>query len=300
MDVLVSLGGEDLSWDVSRAELPENFTLVNWSDINMTSMNQSYDVIVIHTVRDLKYFWGFKGKVVFIAHLALFKSNLFEFLKSSIKKYVLDRYARKHSLEIVAISPWKLTTWNRRGVVIPVGFSDKIEELIRMKDSSQKNRHLVTVGNDLANRKEFDRQLYDAVITEHNLTVIGKNHGFHNMLTPKTRPSYLRELSCFRIYVYSVKIGYDDGYNLAMLEAMALGLCVLSLDHQSSIIEHKKTGIIAKTPEELLQWINILNTDRELAKRLGQNAHEMVLEKFSDEMITGKWKHFKEQKLALG
>jgi glycosyltransferase involved in cell wall biosynthesis len=90
-----------------------------------------------------------------------------------------------------------------------------------------------------------------------------------------------RELSRHRFFVHTAEPTLEDGFNMAVLEAMAAGLPILVNEHPTALVEHGIDGFVARSPEELGGYARQLLADRELAGRLGAAARRKVAERYS-------------------
>jgi glycosyltransferase involved in cell wall biosynthesis len=97
---------------------------------------------------------------------------------------------------------------------------------------------------------------------------------------------------CFRshrVYLNTTVDGYEDGYNLSMLEAMATGMPVVSTANRTSPIVDGVNGFVSSDVGVLADRIAQLIDDRELAARLGAAARETVRSQFSIETFVSRW-----------
>jgi glycosyltransferase involved in cell wall biosynthesis len=88
-------------------------------------------------------------------------------------------------------------------------------------------------------------------------------------------------LQSHRFYIHTAAPGLEDGYNTASLEAMAAGMPVLGNRHPGSPVEHGISGFLSDDPEELRMYAGILLENRELAMKMGRQAQNTVIERFS-------------------
>ena len=88
-------------------------------------------------------------------------------------------------------------------------------------------------------------------------------------------------LQSHRFYIHTADSRYEDGFNMATLEAMAVGMPVLGNRHPRSPIEHGKRGFLSDNPYELQKYARILLDDRDLAVKMGRQAQKIVFERFS-------------------
>jgi glycosyltransferase involved in cell wall biosynthesis len=92
-----------------------------------------------------------------------------------------------------------------------------------------------------------------------------------------------------RAYVHTTRMPYEDGYNLAMLEAMATGMPVATLAHTSSPIVDGVNGLVGRSGQELALSLLELLEDAEKARVLGAAARDTVAERFPMEAFMSRW-----------
>jgi glycosyltransferase involved in cell wall biosynthesis len=96
-------------------------------------------------------------------------------------------------------------------------------------------------------------------------------------------------LRFFRIADVFALPSYVEGLPIAILEAMALGLPVIStrINAIPEAIEHMKTGVLIEPgqPGSLAQEVLRLAADEELRSELGKSARRLALEKFDESRV---------------
>jgi glycosyltransferase involved in cell wall biosynthesis len=113
------------------------------------------------------------------------------------------------------------------------------------------------------------------------VTIVGRNPEWEGV-SPAANWTDLKEtFARHRFYIHTADPKFEDGFNMAMLEAMAAGLAVLGNRHPTSPIEHGVSGFLSDDPAELRAYAQRLLADRELAARMGAAAKKVVSEKFS-------------------
>jgi glycosyltransferase involved in cell wall biosynthesis len=97
---------------------------------------------------------------------------------------------------------------------------------------------------------------------------------------------------CFRshrVFLNTTIEGYEDGYNLAMLEAMATGMPIVSTANTSSPIVDGVNGFVSGDEAYLSSRLRELLADRTLAARLGAAARDTVAERFPMQSFVDRW-----------
>jgi glycosyltransferase involved in cell wall biosynthesis len=85
-----------------------------------------------------------------------------------------------------------------------------------------------------------------------------------------------------RFYIHTADPRYEDGYNMATLEAMAAGLPVLGNRHPTSPIADGVDGFLSDSPSELRSRAGQLLSDPDLAWRMGQAARQTAIRRFPE------------------
>jgi glycosyltransferase involved in cell wall biosynthesis len=78
---------------------------------------------------------------------------------------------------------------------------------------------------------------------------------------------------------------------IPLLEAMSCGCAVVALDAcgLSKVIEHGVNGMVSENEHEVIEYCNLLLNDEKLAKTLGENARQTILERFNKERFINEW-----------
>ena len=92
-----------------------------------------------------------------------------------------------------------------------------------------------------------------------------------------------------RVYLHTARPPFEDGYNLAMLEAMATGVPVVTLAHPTSPIADRGNGLVGRSTLELRLALLELLEDAALAARLGAAGRETVRDRFPITAFRERW-----------
>lgn len=78
---------------------------------------------------------------------------------------------------------------------------------------------------------------------------------------------------------------------MELLEAMSCGCPVVSTKNAdiTDYIEHGITGFLSNDPKEIIDYCKILMNDKNLAQKMGNNAKQIILDKFNEKIFIKKW-----------
>ena len=92
-----------------------------------------------------------------------------------------------------------------------------------------------------------------------------------------------------RVYFHTTRDTKEDGYNLALLEAMATGMPVVALTHLRSIVEHGVNGFLASSVPELRRYLLRLLHEEDEARKFGEKSREIVARRFPLASFVDSW-----------
>ncbi|WP_141731933.1 glycosyltransferase family 4 protein [Oligoflexus tunisiensis] len=289
-DIVIKKGPLDLSWNTANRQPPENFRLIDFEEARAQLKKGGYDAVVAHTVKNLFWlFWINRVLTIFVAHIPLYWDRPTRIVKSLGKLATVWLYRLTHRFRFVAVSEWKRMTWGFSGPVVrffPVPFPPDL-----LAPEKSKGVVPVVVGNAIAARgRELGWDLLGPLLREFPIRVLGRNPEIPVAVAPQTYAEFIRLFSSAHFYVYTIQQPEGDGYNTAMLEAMNIGLPVVTIANPSSPIVHGVNGLVAVTPAELRTHIRQLLLHPENLERLGQGARETVRSMFTEEAFLQAWR----------
>lgn len=267
--------------------VPANFHLVSFDDTVRKRLSDGYyDVVICHTIRNLFWLWPFhKTSFVFIAHIPLFKRTLVERIKSAVKCCVYRLFAATHKTRFHAVSEFKRQTWGVPGEVAVLSPQSLPPLLAGVGYDA-----CLVICNDLASRgEELGISTLNRLRAKFPITILGKNPGIDGAVIPKDFSDFTDKVRRHRIYIYTVRYPLGDGYNTAMLEAMRLGMAIVTVDNPSSPIVHGVNGLVGRNEQELGTHIETLLSSPDLVDRLGAGAKATVERDFSASAFLAGW-----------
>lgn len=274
-------------WFYETRPLPSNATIVPEAAARRRAGKRSYDAIVCHNIKDLLWAQDYAIPKILVFHnrlcteLALAGNPD----RGTFRREVVDVIAATRDVAMVFISESKQRDWDLPGYVITPGIDPSDYGGYGGADA-----RVLRVGNFMRRRDVMlghTAQL--EILGGRPSTLLGLNE-------PEDGGRFTRSWddlkACFRshrVFLNTTIEGYEDGYNLAMLEAMATGMPVVSLSNSSSPIADGVNGFVSNDRAYLSARIDDLLADRNLALRLGAAARETVARVFPLEAFVRKW-----------
>ncbi len=277
-------------WVNCNRPLPANFDPVDWATAKRNFAQ--FDAVVGHDIRRdvawfLPYCLRYRKPYIQVIHGrrgrgGFSRSRFRGVVKSLYSSLALGFLVRLGLVRLVFISPYARSDWRLVGTTINQGIP--LDEMGTYKGTEAS---LLTVGNML-HREHFAFDHLMQIKARVPVRIVGENPKI-----PGCRPSKdwdeLRSLYCrYRAYLNLTREP-EDGYNLAVLEAMASGMPVIALKHPSTPIRNGENGFLVEGVAEAVERANELMADLDLARRLGKCARETIEHEFALSAFRSRW-----------
>lgn len=277
-------------WVSGNRPWPANFQKIDWARARRDFSR--FDAVIGHDIRRdvarfLPYCFRYHKPYIQVVHGrrsrgGFSRSRLRGVIKSLYSNVALGSLARMGLVRLVFISPYARSDWGLDGTTINQGIT--LDELGPYEGSEPS---LLIVGNNL-HRPHFAFAELMQIRNHVPVKIVGENPQI-----PDCRPSKdWDELRLFyrhhRAYLNLTREP-EDGYNLAVLEAMASGMPVISLKHPSTPIRNGENGFLVENTSEAVERARQLIADRELASRLGSCARVTVGQNFTMDNFKTAW-----------
>lgn len=188
-------------------------------------------------------------------------------------------------LEIVSISESKRQNWGVDGPVILPGIDPG-----EWGPWSGSKAAVLQVGNFLKERElMLGWRVTDEAVRDLPRTLIGINPSVPDSRLSRNQNDLASLFREHRVYLHSSVHPYEDGYNLALLEAMASGMPVVALAHPGSPVVQGRSGFLSDNPSVLKERLRDLLEDPQRAGDLGEKARQDVLEQFPLDRFVESW-----------
>jgi hypothetical protein len=298
MDIVVGLGGRSKAgWDETMRPVPPDSRLLR--PVDLDPAREPYRCMVAHNLTDLLDMKSLAGPRQLVLHETLDGAILEQ--KSTIPADKLRSAVRKYTqmtgTHIVAVSEMKAKSWGLGGDVVTSCVV--VDEYFDWRGDLQRG---LRVSNHILRRpRVLLWEFHQAAFGDLPVTLVGQNPEMQGVKPAADWNGLKQILSLHRFYIHTADPRFEDGFNMAMLEAMAAGLPVLGNRHPTSPIVNGVNGFLSDDPAELRGFALRLLADRDLALQLGSGARETVRRQFSPERFaegflsslsaaTGKWK----------
>ena len=278
-------GRERDKWDESMRPLPPNVELTSLEQV--LTQQTDCEVLVAHNLTDLS-----ATKALNMPRVLLIHSSLERLLATQSTTYtrddifrVLQTYVQLKSVLVASVSSMKATSWGITDCpIVPFyidteffqGYRGEIARGLRVA------HHLVEKGVAL------DLEFFTALIEGFDVQIVGDNPRLNT--TPAQSSDELREFyRSYRYYIHTAAEGMEDGYNMSSLEAMATGMPVVCNAHPTAPVVDGVNGFTSADIPALQEKMRLLESDVELAHRLGAAARQTVARNHSLDQFESIW-----------
>jgi glycosyltransferase involved in cell wall biosynthesis len=286
-------------WIEAFRPVPENVRLVHLHAALERLRAGFYDRVIAHNFEDLLAVRDCGAPIVLVFHNKLTTEIALSRTPVDRKAYLQQAQRLMGplpDLRLVFVSPAKQLDWGLEGRVILPGI-DPGDYSGYLGDEPR----VLRIGNGL---KERDLMLgwsaQERILEGIPSTVVGLNPSLPESVLPASWDELRSLLVHHRVFLNTTLPPYEDGYNLAMLEAMATGMPVVSIANPSSPIEDGVNGFLSADEGVLRERILELLQDRERAIAIGRKARETVLEHFPIDCFLGAWREVLEEEPRRG
>ncbi len=276
------------NWDPRVRPLPANFELLDLAEAQRRAAHGAYDVALAHNISDYLDLVKLGLPMILVMHTSL-SSRILE------ERSTVDREAyRRNFAELVArtggqmvfVTHSKRDDWELPGEVIVAGIDP--DDYPPFEGS---HARLLRVTNHLKQRGGIlGYSQHRKLVEGFPLSVVGHNPGLPDAAPASSWAELKGYYQSHRALVHTVVPVMEDGFNLAVMEAMACGMPVVSTAHPTSPLTDGLNGFISADLDALRAGIQRLMADRALAIQLGAAARELVFEKFHFRRFVAHWR----------
>jgi len=287
-DVVERWKGGRFGWIGEFRPVPSNCRLVSEDEARAGLDAGAYDRIIAHNIKDLVSVNRWQVPKILVFHNKL--STEIALGGNTVNREAYLEDVRRlidstRDLTLVFISKAKMQDWGMRGEIILPGI-----DASEYGDWRGDVRKVLRVGNFLMERDiMLGCSVQDRLLKGLASTVLGLNPRMADSYVPKDWEEFKDFMRSHRVYLNTTIHPYEDGYNLAMLEAMATGMPVVSIENPSSPVEDGVNGYVSPDEDYLRDRITELLGNVSLAETLGRRARETVMERFPAGRFVREW-----------
>jgi hypothetical protein len=281
-DVVLRSKAGRADWWTEVRPLPDNVRLVSEADAFKRANLGAYDAAVCHNVLDLGLIAD-SG----VPSITIFHTSRDLEVAYGLDVAAFDRFGRPllERTAVVFVSSMKQHSWELEGEVIPpgidvAGYGDYTGEHARVLHVGNMKRELTSV-NGMAE--------LEAAVAGLPFTLIGLNPTIPGSRLSRDWDDLRAQFRTHRVYLHTTRMPFEDGYNLAMLEAMATGMPVVALAHPTCPLTNERDGLVAADVDRLRIALLEMLDDPDRAQMLGCAARRLVTERFPFDAFASRW-----------
>ena len=280
--------GSLAAWDPAVRPVPANVRLISMQTAGRLYREGALRAVVCHNVSDLMAVKSWQLPKVLCVHSTVAGRILSERARITKEEWLDTVRAFLNTVEhvrVVFVSAKKAADWGMSGTVIRL-WVDPDDYC----GYSGKSARALTVSNQFKLRGEIlGYDLYRRIVGDRAAEIVGYNPGMAAARPARTWDELKNKYRQNRVYVYTARQAYEDGYNTALLEAMSTGMPVIAYSNDSSPVVDGVNGFISDDTEVLRKGLIFLLKDRSVAATMGRAARRTVLERFPREQFVDRW-----------
>jgi glycosyltransferase involved in cell wall biosynthesis/SAM-dependent methyltransferase len=275
-------------WQTHFRAVPPGLTLRAEAEWRAQAAAGAYDVIITQNEMNAIDLLRAPAQKLLIQH------NRRSFLNTTVtipQGDAREAYAQllerlQQAYTFIYISESKRADCGIPGLVIPPGI-----DLDEYHGYTGEVARVLRVGNTLQERNlMFDVPFQERVCVGLPNQVLGENPGMPGSAPAADHAALMQHYRSLRCMLHVTREAYEDGYNLAMLEAMATGMPIVSLGNTTSPITDGVDGFVSYDAAVLRERLETLLADRDLAQAIGARGRQTVAEKFPLDAFTTRWR----------
>lgn len=287
-DVVERQKGGSGVWFYETRPLPPNARIVKEATARMRVREGTYDAVVCQNIKDLLWVREFPVSKVLVFHNMLTTEIALgghTVDRDRHRAEVADLVSTTDALRLVFISETKRRDWDLDGVVVLPGVDLSDYGGYRGEDA-----RVLRVGNFMKRRDVMlGHTAQVAILGDRPSTLLGLNEPEDRGRFTRSWDDLKEAFRSHRVFLNTTVDGFEDGYNLSMLEAMATGMPVVSTNNRTSPIVDGHNGCVSDDLEYLSSQVDRLLESPSLAATLGAEARCTVDQAFPMSRFVERW-----------
>jgi hypothetical protein len=283
MDVVDGLPGRYTQrWDERMRPVPRGARL-----IAAEALRSDCDVVIAHNILDLLLVRHLNAPKILVLHVNLAARAAEE--PNAPSPADMSRQVSQYLSLIggiaVAVSGAKRDSWGIECDVIRPAVDANEWSGYRGTEAT-----LLRVANQVnARRARFAWDTHEGIVSGLPFKLVGHNPDIVGSEASESWADLRDTYRACRAYVHTANPELEDGYNLAVLEAMATGMPVVSNAAPETPVVDGENGFVGADTAALNARAGALLDDAGLAQRLGARARETVLDRFGLDAFVAGW-----------
>lgn len=278
IDVIDGLAGRYAErWDDRMRPVPQSARLIDLATAQRST--ERYDCIIGHNLTDLLEVKALDAPRILVLHVTLdhrvHQAGLKQApadLRDTIARYLA--YVGGHA---VAVTAMKRDNWQLGGSVV-----ESAADPEQYRPWTGHIRRGLRVANQIQARRQYLYWDFHEAAFGSRIPIDILGHNPEMGVEPAASWDALKhELAAHRFFVHTADPALEDGFNMALIEALAAGVPIIGNRHPTSPIEDGVQGLLADSPQELAGHAERLLADDALAKKMSENARQLAQDRFS-------------------
>lgn len=286
LDVVIELPGRAARpWNARMRPLPDGARTVSLDDVRFDGA--AYDCVIGHDMADLLDTRMIDAPRLLVLHDTLegYLARRGSRVEPRDMRAVLNGCLATVAGHAVAVSRSRARSWGVTHLVLP-NSADPDAYLPYVGDVACGLR---VVDEATVKRGEHAWAFHERAMDGLPLRIVGHAPDLRGVAAADDWHHLKRMLASHRFVVHTTDPRYEDGYDLAVLEAMAAGVPVLTNRNATTIVQHGVTGFVSETPDEMRAHAHKLLADEGLAREIGANARAYVARHHSPERFRAEF-----------
>ncbi len=278
LDIIDGLPGRYTNrWDERMRPIPSGARLLSLPEAR--AERGPYDCIIGHNMTDLLAV-DFDAPRILVLHVTL-EHRLQQSRTAPPAAEIratLDRYLEKSGSVAIAVTEMKAQSWQLRDCAVVESAAEPREyvEWTGVEASG------LRIANQISARREYLAwPLHEAAFAEVPVRVLGHNPDMPGVEPARDWDDLKAQLARHRFFIHTAALELEDGFNMALMEALAAGLPVIGNRHPTSPIEHGTSGFLSDDPLALASYAKLLLGDHARAATMSHAARRLASERFS-------------------
>ena len=277
--------GARRTWDPAIRPLPENVRV--FQSLPEALAAGPWELAMAHNFHDLVELKEVPLPRVFVAHGTITGRIVQDGSDLDPREYAehMQVLFQALSCRVVYISRLKADDWGIPGEIIETAF-----DADAYGGYTGDVAGILQVSNHLKERGAIlGWDVHQEVCRGLESLVLGVNPGIPHARRATDWDDLRAQYRRYRVYLHTAVHPYEDGFNLALMEAMATGMPIATTAHPTSPITDGVNGVVGRSAAELREKVVALLADPRRARAMGAAARETFRTRFPLARFRAGW-----------